>query len=273
MTAVRHAATGDDLQYTDVRPAADDRPRLLSYVGRWGRARRWLGHDARAVVDVGCAFGYGTAAIASRRGDRRVIGVEPDPEHVQEARRRYPWLTFVQGDAAALPLPTDSVDAAVMLDVLEHVADPAAVLAELHRVLRPGGRLVISVPHRGVLAPLDSLNVYPALCRRRASWLPLPAADRSAGGRHRHYGVTELERLLVPAFTVDRTARTGLGLTELFHLGILIAFRGLLRQERLYRLLLPVHLLVYLLDDLLPAGRAAYYLTVRASALDLEVAS
>ena len=42
---------------------APTRPRLLSYVGRWGRARRWLPPEARVVADVGCASGYGTAAL------------------------------------------------------------------------------------------------------------------------------------------------------------------------------------------------------------------
>jgi SAM-dependent methyltransferase len=247
----------------------DDRrtPRVLSYAGRWGRARRWLPDDARRVLDVGSAFGYGTAALA-RGGhpDRRVVGVERDPAHLREAARRFPWLRVLPGDAADLPAEDAGVDAVVLLDVLEHVPDPAAVLAEAHRVLRPGGSLVLSVPHRGLLTRLDSLNVYRALQRRRAAWLPLDPADDCAG-LHRHYTARELRSLLGGRYAVDRTARTGLGLTELFHLAILIAFKGVLRRAGVYRALLPVHLAIYLLDDLLPAGRAAYYLTLRARAV------
>jgi SAM-dependent methyltransferase len=245
---------------------ARDCPRLLSYVGRWGRARRWLPADARRVADVGCSWGYGTAAIAGGRPRRSVIGIETDPAYVATARRRFPDLTILPADAATLPLPDAAADAVVLLDVLEHVAEPDVVLGEIRRVLRPGGVLIMSVPHRGVLAGMDSLNVYPALRRRFPSWPPLDAAEESAGGEHRHFTAAELRGLLGPSLTIDRTARTGLGLTELFHLGILILFKALLRRERIYKALLAVHLVVYLLDDLVPAGPAAYYVTVRAVA-------
>jgi ubiquinone/menaquinone biosynthesis C-methylase UbiE len=52
----------------------------------------------------------------------------------------------VLGDAAALPLTDDAVDAALLTQVLEHVVDPAAVLREMSRVLRPGGGLFLTVP-------------------------------------------------------------------------------------------------------------------------------
>lgn len=247
--------------------AAPDRPRVLSYVGRWGRARRWLQADAGCVLDVGCAFGYGTAALTgSGRGRRHVIGVEQDEAHLLEARRQFPWLPILAADAAALPIEDDAVDGVAMLDVLEHVAEPAAVIAELRRVLRPGGSLVVSVPHRGLLTRLDSLNVYPALRRRRPSWPPLEPAEHSAGGVHRHFSAAELTDLLGPGFTVDRVARTGLGLTELLHLAILVVFKAMLGWTRVYRALMGLHLVVYILDDLLPCGRASYYVTVRARA-------
>jgi SAM-dependent methyltransferase len=238
------------------------RPRVLAYVGRWGRARRWLPADAARVLDVGCAFGYGTAALTAR--GRLVIGIEQDAGHLEEAHRHFPWVPVLRADAADLPIADGAVDAAVMLDVLEHVADPAAVLAELHRVLRPGGALVISVPHRGLLTRLDSLNVYPALRRRFPSWPPLEPAEGTATGTHRHFSPAELRELLGAGFVVERVGRTGLGTAELFHLAILVVFKALLRAPRVYRALMGLHLLVYLLDDAIPAGRLGYYVTIRA---------
>jgi SAM-dependent methyltransferase len=242
---------------------APRRPRLLSHVGRWGRARRWLPADAVRVLDVGCAFGYGSAAIAAPGpADRIVVGVERDPEHLEEGRRRFPWVRIIEADAAALPFPDGCADAVVLLDVIEHLAEPDRALAEAYRVLRPGGLVVVSVPHSGALRRLDALNVYQALRRRRPSWPPPEAATESGSGTHRHFAAHELEELMRARFTVDRVARTGLGLQELVFL-LLLLIRAALHAERVYRALLPLHLAVYLADDLVPMGRLAYHLTVR----------
>lgn len=246
---------------------APERPRLLSYVARWGRARRWIPTNAEVVVDVGASFGYGTAALAARSA-HLTIGLERDPAHIAAARTRFPWLMLVRGTAESLPFPDSSVDAMTMLDVIEHVADPDVVLAEAHRVLKPGGVLVVSVPHQGLLESLDSLNVYPRI--RRPSWPRLDPADDTDGGRHQHFTLRGLESRLGPGYAIDKVARTGLGLAEVFHLATLVGVRGILHLEVAYRALRLVHLLVYIVDDLLPLGPASYYLTVRAPALPID---
>jgi SAM-dependent methyltransferase len=246
---------------------APRRPRLLSHVGRWGRARRWLPDDSLRVLDIGCSFAYGSAAIQAGGPEGRVVvGVERDPDHLRGAQERFPWITVLEGDATELPVPDGAADAVAMLDIVEHVDRPEAAIAEARRVVRDGGILVVSVPHRGLLHRLDALNVYEALRRRRPHWPPLEAATESGGHEHRHFRVSELAALLRPHFVVDRVARTGLGLQELFHLGLLV-LRVPLRAERVTRALLPLHLVIYLLDDLLPLGRLGYHLTVRARAV------
>jgi SAM-dependent methyltransferase len=245
---------------------APQRPRLLSYVGRWGRAGRWMRQDALRVLDVGCAFGYGSAAIlASGPSGRIVVGVERDPGHLETGRRCFPWIRIIAADAAALPFPDGCADAVLMLDMLEHVGDPEPVLAEARRVLRPGGALVLSVPHAGPTRGLDALNLYQALRRRRPSWPPLEAATESDSGEHRHYTAAQLTELLRPRFTVDRIARTGLGLQELVATAQML-LRGPLHAPRLAGVLLPLHLVAYVLDDLIPTGPLAYHLAVSARA-------
>ena len=241
------------------------RPRVLAHMGRWGRARRWLPPDARRVLDVGCASAYGTAALAGTDG-RRLIGIERDHAAVLEAARRRPWLTVLEGDASALPVADGVADAVTMLDVLEHLEDPRAAIAEAHRVLAPGGCLVVSVPHRGALHGLDALNLYDGLCRDRPGLPPLAAPTTSGGHAHHHYTVEECEQLLRPWFTVERVARRGLGIHELITLGLL-AMRRRGGRPRTARALLGLYVVVYLLEDALPTGPVAYHLMLRARAV------
>lgn len=249
----------------DVRVWARDRPRLLAYVGRWGRARRWLPAEALRVLDIGCAFGYGTVALMSGRGARRqVVGVERDPENVAMARRAYPWLSMVRADATSLPFADQSVDAALLLDVIEHLENPAAVLAEVARVLRPGGALILSVPHRGLLSACDSNNVYTAIRRQFPRFAPLEPCEESASGRHHHFTIDEARALLGPTFVIDRSARNALGLAELLHLALLVVFKGLLRRRGAYLALRHAYFAASLVEDLIPAGPLGYNLTLRA---------
>ena len=221
-----------------------------------------------AVGSAGCASGYGAAGVAAAgRPARVVIGVERDPTHLREAARRYPWLRILEGDATALPLPDACADAVVMLDMLEHLSEPRRAVQEAHRVLRPGGVVIVSLPHAGLLQHADSLNVYPKLQQKRPSWPPLPDADGTGQGGHRHYSVVELQELLAPWFVIDQLTRTGLGLAEAFGLGRLVV-RARLNAPKLAGLFELLFVLTYLCEDLLPLGRLGHHLTVRAQAAD-----
>lgn len=256
------AAPADPFAIPPVAPAPT-RPRLLSHVGRWGRARRWLPVGARRILDVGCAFGYGSVALAAGGPPGRIaVGVERDPEHLQRGRELYPWLTILEGDATSLPVPDGCADAVLLLDILEHLGEPDRAVAEAHRVLHPGGVVIVSVPHRGPQHRIDSLNLYQALRRRRPSWPPLEPATESAGSVHRHFTVGEMRRLLAPDFEVDRVRRSGLGLQELVYLAGLVG-RVPRRTDRVGRIALTLHLVIYLLDDLVPWGPLGYHLAVR----------
>ena len=109
------------------------------------------------VVDVCC--GTGDLAIAALPVAADVVGLDFSEAMLERARRKAPGIEWVQGDALALPFDDASFDAATVGFGVRNVEDLERALAELRRVLRPGGRvgiLEITRP-RGLLAPFYRL--------------------------------------------------------------------------------------------------------------------
>jgi arsenite methyltransferase len=117
------------------------------------RRRRALVGDALAaragerILDVGCGPGFYVEELLDVVGpDGAVVGVDGSPEMLAAAAARcarHPNAAFHQGDATALPVGDESFDAALCVQVLEYVEDATAALAQMHRALRPGGRVVV----------------------------------------------------------------------------------------------------------------------------------
>lgn len=136
---------------------------FASAAGQWDRLRRDLFGSASSlhalsalvdprwtVGDLGCGTGETSAALAPFVA--RTIAVDRSGEMLQAARRRLRHLAGVEvrrGELEALPVGDGELDAAVMLLVLHHAPDPAAVLHEAARTLKPRGRFVLSdmLPH------------------------------------------------------------------------------------------------------------------------------
>src|SRR3954454_18193349 len=100
------------------------------------------GRPAGVALDAACGTGRHASYLASR--GHTVIGVDTSPEMLESAREKVPEGEFHVGDLHALPLRDDRVDLVVCALALMHVPRLEPVLAELVRVLRPGGSLVLS---------------------------------------------------------------------------------------------------------------------------------
>ena len=99
------------------------------------------------VLDVGCGPGFYSRELLDQVGpEGSVTGVDQSPQMLAVAKRRtegFANVAFEEGDATALPVEGERFDRALSVQVLEYVRDIPAALAEMHRALRPGGRVVI----------------------------------------------------------------------------------------------------------------------------------
>ena len=99
------------------------------------------------ILDVGCGPGFYVTELLDRVGpDGSVVGVDGSPQMIAVAQRRTAGrdnVEFHLADALALPVGDEEFDAAVSVQVLEYVADATTALTEMHRVVRPGGRVVV----------------------------------------------------------------------------------------------------------------------------------
>lgn len=165
----------------------------------WERERLALRPGER-LVDVGCGPGDAAIALGSDLGPGgEVVGVDSSAAMVRVARERAAGsacpFRVVLGDAAALPEPDGSCDAARAERTLQWVPDPAGVVAELHRALRPGGRvalidtdwstLVVETGDEGVAA---AVRAHVGVERRRPSHV-----GRRLWGLARTAGFVDLE--------------------------------------------------------------------------------
>ncbi|MGI4802080.1 MAG: class I SAM-dependent methyltransferase [Janthinobacterium lividum] len=108
------------------------------------------------VLDVAAGEGYGTALLAQVA--KSATGVEISGEAAAHAAREYirPNLRYLQGDARKIPMGDASVDVVVSFETVEHLFEQDVFLSEIKRVLRPGGRLVMSSPNSEAYSPPGS---------------------------------------------------------------------------------------------------------------------
>ncbi len=126
------------------------------------------------LLDVGC--GPGTLLAAVSPSNHRALGVDVSMEWLVVAQRMIrsaggqPVLACAL--AEALPLPDQAVQSVAVLDVIEHVSDPAALVGELNRVVAPGGAVALATPNRFSLAAEPHVGVW------GVGWLPTRFQER-----------------------------------------------------------------------------------------------
>lgn len=167
---------------------------------RWPRDRTEaiLHSVARAgtVLDIGC--GNGRLLHALRNRFDTLVGLEYSPERLTQARVNLEGLRFVahQGSAENMSeLATDSIDCIVSADTIEHIPDVYAATAEMARVLKPGGQLVINTPNVAFIKKrtLLLLGRFPSTSQNNEGL----GSDLLFDGGHLHYFTYRSLRLLL----------------------------------------------------------------------------
>jgi demethylmenaquinone methyltransferase/2-methoxy-6-polyprenyl-1,4-benzoquinol methylase len=179
---------------------------VMNRVMTAGLDRSWRRLTVEAVVQPGdrvldACCGTGDLAVAAEREGGVVTGLDFSARMLERARRKSASILWVEGDLLALPFDDGSFDSATVGFGVRNVTDLDAALAELHRVLRPGGRLAILeiTRPRGILRPFFSLwfdRVVPLLGRvlpggKAYTYLPasvrrFPGAEELASVLERH---------------------------------------------------------------------------------------
>jgi len=106
------------------------------------------------VLDCAAGTGYGARLLLEQGQAREVIGIEVDQKAVEYAITRHgiAGVVFICASGDCLPIEAGCVDTVTSFETIEHVPDEVALVAEFHRVLRPGGRLIISTPNQWPVA-------------------------------------------------------------------------------------------------------------------------
>jgi len=182
-----------------------------------------------SILDVGCGPGLLAQDLAIEVGpEGKVVGIDTSGSMLELAERRcadLPQVEFVEGDAKSLVADDATYDAAVCVQVLLYVEEPNEVLKEIHRALKPGGRIVImETDWRGMVLNNGDQALTDTMAAAWDRKVPSPNLPARLGPMLRQQGFTAVA---VEAFPLVSTSYRREG----FSGGMLAQFASLARQD------------------------------------------
>ncbi len=166
-------------------------------------------HLSGHILDVGCGPGFDTVTLARLSGvHSRVDGVDVDPAMIDAANERAAdagladRVTHHLAPADVLPFPNDVYDVVRAERLLQHIVDPGAVVAEMFRVVKPGGTLVLVDTDWASLSFSGERSIERRVTAELQALLPNPTAGRDLRGLLAEAGCVAIEvQPFVVAFT------------------------------------------------------------------------
>lgn len=111
-----------------------------------GQFLKHLDSPQSTILEIGCSSGYMLHELRTSLPQAAVIGSDYVPAPLEHLSKTMPDMPLLQFDLTKCPLPSNSLDAVVLLQVLEHIQDDATASREICRILKPGGLAVLEVP-------------------------------------------------------------------------------------------------------------------------------
>jgi SAM-dependent methyltransferase len=181
-----HEQTGGNNHFIDVA----SRQYALAEVARCAR-------PGAVILEIGVSSGFLLRDMLERLPGHLILGADYTRGTLEALALQLPGVPLVQFDLTRCPLPDAFVDVAVLLNVLEHIGDHEEAIAQLFRIVRPGGAVIIEVPAASAL-----FDVYDRVLMH-----------------HRRYDMPELVRLVRSVgFILERQSHLGFFLYPLFYL-------------------------------------------------------
>lgn len=143
------------MKFTGERVIPDETPKniFLEHVSRYSFASKFV--KKKLVLDIACGTGYGTEYLLKKGYARKVYGGDISPESINYAKKRYKNknLVFRVMRAEKMPFKDNFFDVIVSFETIEHLEKYREFLFECRRVLKRGGRIIISTPNKKVSSP------------------------------------------------------------------------------------------------------------------------
>ena len=136
-------------ELTDLHEGVDDEDHYMSVASREqavSSLERWIEVPEPVILDIGCSSGYTLRLLRRRMPRATLLGADYVRRPLEKLGAAIPDLPLLQFNVSHCPLEDDSVDAVVLLNILEHIEDDGQAVQQIYRILRPGGVAAIEVP-------------------------------------------------------------------------------------------------------------------------------
>ena len=150
---------------------------------RYGFAWENVPGPGEAHLDFGCHEGEFLDSLRAK-GVGRLVGVDASAEAIEAGRRRFPDLELVHHRDGPAPFADREFSSITVLDVVEHVSDPIAVVKDLHRMLRDDGPLIVTVARQHIFSFLDKGNFKFMFPRLHRWWYCRNHSEQEYQGRY-----------------------------------------------------------------------------------------